>query len=285
MIHVLVIGREAGEWEDILSAREHDGLAARSAQRPGEALRAFDELSPDMVVIAEPAGSERLEPLVAAIRGRPLGQMVPIAVAADDRPGLDDSNVDVISDRGGLGERLESHFELDFSLSGDTEPELASPENVQTAELDTIEAEESTDSSERNERIEGDGYVVEPLEESDEEASHSARAPTSPDETVQRDSAASRSDVDEAAIDRKLRTVRHDDYFAILELERSADVRDVLEAHRRLRDQFRTSNLEPSLARSYSDALEEIADALDDARAVLGDETLREQYLDATTRT
>jgi hypothetical protein len=286
VIRLLVIGRRAGAWVDALSTWERDDVAVDAAERPAEGIRTFDDVSPDMVAIADPPESHRIEPLVEAIRQRPLGQLVPVAILGEIEREFDDE-LERASNPRELRRLVLSAFELEGGgLEADTEPEVDSPRETQTAELEEVDADEPTPPSGHDERIERDGYVVEPLDDlGSNEASSSEldetaeleRRPASPD-------ASAETGADEAAIERKLRTVRHDDYFSILGVERSADTRDVLEAHRRLRRQFRASNIDEPLVREYADALDEIADALDDAKAVLGDETLREQYLEATTR-
>jgi preprotein translocase subunit Sec63 len=85
-------------------------------------------------------------------------------------------------------------------------------------------------------------------------------------------------------IRRKLRAVRHEDYYAILELRRGADGPAIREAYRRQIESFAPSRLPPDLAHKYLAELHEIRDALEDAWAVLGDASLREAYLAHTTR-
>jgi hypothetical protein len=86
----------------------------------------------------------------------------------------------------------------------------------------------------------------------------------------------------EAAIRRvqqKFRQVEEADYFTLLELSPSASTADVEHAHQALRAEFTPAAL-PYRCRSGLDReLRQIARALDEAQAVLGDETARRAYL------
>jgi DnaJ-class molecular chaperone len=90
--------------------------------------------------------------------------------------------------------------------------------------------------------------------------------------------------VDQETIKRKLRAVRHEDYYAILELRRGAEGAVVREAFHRLYRRFDSREIDFELAHRFEEELGELRDALEDAWAVLGDSKLRESYLEYTTR-
>ena len=86
-------------------------------------------------------------------------------------------------------------------------------------------------------------------------------------------------------IRRKLKAVRHEDYYAILEIRRGAESQTVREAFHRLTALYDPAHLEFEVAHKFQDELDEIRDALEDAFAVLGDPELREPYLKSTVKT
>jgi DnaJ-domain-containing protein 1 len=92
------------------------------------------------------------------------------------------------------------------------------------------------------------------------------------------------SGIEATDIERKIDEVRHQDYFAILEVERTADTDDIRQAYDRMRELYHPDAVNGRLAQSYADDIREIGDALTDAFAVLADRQLRQAYLDATTR-
>ena len=77
---------------------------------------------------------------------------------------------------------------------------------------------------------------------------------------------------------RKLREVRHEDYYTILEVRRGAETPVIKQAYMRLVARYEPSGLDFELAHRYYGEISEILDALEDAWAVLGDNTLRQQY-------
>ncbi len=81
-----------------------------------------------------------------------------------------------------------------------------------------------------------------------------------------------------------LRKVRHEDYFTILGVRRSAGNEQVQIAYSSLAFRFEPSKVDFDLRRSFMDELAEISDALEDAWAVLGDHALRQTYIESTTR-
>jgi DnaJ-class molecular chaperone len=80
-------------------------------------------------------------------------------------------------------------------------------------------------------------------------------------------------------VQQKFRQVEESDYFTLLELPASASTADVQQAHRALRAEFTPAAL-PYRCRSGLDReLRQIARALDEARAILGEDSARRVYL------
>ena len=78
---------------------------------------------------------------------------------------------------------------------------------------------------------------------------------------------------------RKLRAVRHEDYFAILEVRKGATARELKDGVDRLRRQYDPNNIAAPLCDRYLLEIREILDTIEDAWAVLSDVKLKKQYL------
>lgn len=85
--------------------------------------------------------------------------------------------------------------------------------------------------------------------------------------------------LDRRRIEGRLRAARTSDYFELLGIGRDATRTDVRRAHAELSRTFSDDGLEVSTRRELAAELSEIRAALDEARAVLGDDALRTAYL------
>ena len=105
--------------------------------------------------------------------------------------------------------------------------------------------------------------------------------PRAPDPGFQPTSAASSglSSVTPDQIRLTLKKARHEDYFALLEIRKSADLYEIEQAYRRASSRFSASQVGHPVADHYFADLQEIREALDDAYGVLGSEALRTAYL------
>jgi hypothetical protein len=313
VIRLLIIGGDADWWRDELTGWTGESFEVDTEARPAAGIRNFSETSPDAVAVAEPDGSGNIVPVVEAIRERPLGQVVPIMVLGPSR--LEDERLEVAAVVGkpaGGGElirRLEASLdveiaeeprhaqstsdpdiEVDRSDREDDEPTHVSTEipTVQSGHAEPSEASprggrpasrEAREQEAGGEAVEHRDYVIEPL---DEDGGITGKEGA--DRASSSGSHEAISTPDTAEIRRKLKEVRHEDYFVILDVSRSVGVEGVREAYRAMKARYRADNLDIHLAEKFESELDEINDALDDARAVLGDENLREAYLDRTTR-
>jgi len=321
VIRLLIIGRDAERWRDRLNGWAGKTLDIACETLPSAGMRNFADNSPDAVAIAEPDQSPKIEPIVEAIRERPLGQIVPVVLLGATF--VDDEKLHIASavDTEAGGEALVG--ELESILDVDLEP---APRHAQTMEEPDLEVARTEEGDQRtfesteiptvregaaepddvdprgarppsrtagrgeasgatrdpeSERIERPNYILEPLDESEGGGAAESSAPIG-DEMSSGMEAVARPDG--AAIRRKLKEVRHEDYFVILGLRRGADADEVREAYRRMKARFREDRLDFELAETFEAELEEINDALDDARAVLGDDALRQAYREGTTQ-
>jgi DnaJ-domain-containing protein 1 len=356
MVQVLIIGRDAEGWKRSLET--WSGLSVEAVSLPSAGIRTFEKRSPDIVIVAEPPGSTKAEPIIEAIRDRPLGQLVPLIwVAPADAGGPEVEATSKVSPNvspAQLVEELERHLEVQLGREpGSTAGGLAGESTAATppsgpstgsVEVDrsaarqpggtdeptanrtsppgasTAARESSRASEPAREPVEGRDYVVEPIDDTPTtEADAPSDDPTSRDtESAARDSQPNVSSeearntgvdatsgtfgggstvfpasdpadsqpsrVEATDIERKIDEVRHQDYFAILEVERTADTDDIRQAYDRMRELYHPDAVSGRLAQSYADDIREIGDALTDAFAVLADQQLRGAYLDATTR-
>ena len=311
MIRLLIIGKDAEQWRQGLGFWEGETLEVDTEALPAGGIRTFAETSPDAVAIAEPDGS-RTEPIIEAIRERPLGQIVPVVVLGE-RVGEADFDVAAAVDSADGAKALVVELEdiLEVSLEPGarhaqtssagievSEPSQEGDLTQKSTEIPTVRPGQEAPSQNASladamdaaggEGAQGEGgqvehrdYVIEPLEESAPQ-SHPGIGGPSRQSTPSGLNPAERPAAED--IRRKLKEVRHEDYFVILGLPRTAGADEVREAYRELKARHRPKILPDELADKFEAELEEINDALDDARAVLGDDDLRQAYLSRTTR-
>ncbi len=272
MIRILIIGRESARWGDQLQQRAGDEIEMDTARLPAAGLRQFEATPPDALVVVDTSSTSRAATLIAAVRERPLGQLIPVVVIAP--PPSDDDHAEVDAwlspnaDVGRLVAVLQECLGVDFAEAAGPADAPAAPAAQASNGANGAPAyfiEEIDDDWDRPRRLDRDAIFSSP----------SARAHERPSEQAR---------VDEEAVKRKLRAVRHEDYYAILEIRRGAEGAVVREAFHRLYRRFDPREIDFEVAHRMEDELGEIRDALEDAWAVLGDPKLREAYLDHTTR-
>lgn len=303
MIRLLIIGRDAEKWRQNLGHWEDRSIEIETEALPAAGVRNFSETTPDAVGIAEPDRSPRIEPIATAIRERPLGRIVPILTFGTPYRGEADLDLagSVGADQGAealvgvledllevsldpppespAGESAESQRRDDLALGGSADPGGGMPDGTELSSPSGDARERAGDERLARElaadqkRVEVEGaveypdYTIEPLEEGEEEGVQSG---------VTADGDGTPAEPEE--IRRKLEEVRHENYFEVLNLAPTADGDEVRAAHRRLRRRFEPGRLDAETAGRYEAELDEIRDAFDDARAVLGDDELRAAY-------
>lgn len=301
-MRLMLVGRQAKGLSERLSERLSAQVELDVVRLPAEAIRRFDELPPDALLVCDEAGGGKVASLVKAIKNRPLGQLVPLLLVCPQPPTQDEAVA--------LARELDLHAWLD--------PEVSASElgRVLAQELEVpyeqIVSEESASKAERGELAQASnafdaGYLIEPLsdDEEDVEADHSSSleplAP-SPNPSVEAApvpylerhapvAALDRAQLFPArmqprqagkvtidVIRRKLKEARHEDYYTILEVRRGVDGAMVRQAYQLLMSRFDPETLDFELARRFYHELAEIRDAFEDAYAVLGDPTLRASY-------
>lgn len=240
MVQVLLIGDDADDWAERLGGVASQNLQLEAASRPAAGIRSFASTPPDAVVIVADDADRRVAAVIDALRERPLAELIPILVVAPEG----DSSFDP---------PVSAH------LSGDADPTdlRAALEEALETELtpDSPQAAAETTDGEAASYLDGD-VVLEPLD----------------------DESTAETPVDDDAIDQMLQIVRHDDYFAILDVPHSADAQHIRQAYHRRRRRFAPDELDVQLVERRRGALDEIRDALDDAFAVLADPELRKRH-------
>jgi hypothetical protein len=317
VIRLLIIGREAEQLVQGLGFWEGQSIEIDTETLPAAGLRSFVEHSPDAIALAEGEKTGRIKPVVEALREKPLGEIVPIVVVGAAPPDRSELGISAVVEASAGAKALVD--QLEGLLGVDLEPEERLKQ-TESRELEVVDESEETETSagpssksteipvarpgfgdepdrpasggsepsrgsgpDWQQGAEHDDYVIEPI--GGEEESAGSQPPTRT--TAEPDGSAGRGGRDRPSpeeIRRKLKEVRHEDYFAILDLARGADGDDVRQAYRRLKERFQPSSFDLEMADQFEAELDEINDAFDDARAVLGDDGLRESYLAKTTR-
>ena len=305
MVRLLIIGRPADDWSARLDAHTDDDLQIDTERLPAAGVRAFESTPADLIVVAADRPRSRVATLVDAIRQRPLGQLVPLVVISpvpddvDTRQQIEqlqlvDWHTPDISPEVLLGQ-IGDELDVDLTSTADrespkprrdsrgdrTEQPPGSAEATAGRDVDGVASAESTSDDGRASYF--DGNIV--LERVD-------REPDEP-ESVRRNSLfrGTHSGVDdsdtaitERELKQRLKAVRHDDYYAILDVRRGAESQTVRQAFSRLYERFDPDSMPFELVREHQNAIDEIRDALEDAFAVLGDPELRRAYLEHTVK-
>ncbi|MFU8802800.1 MAG: DnaJ domain-containing protein [Bradymonadaceae bacterium] len=276
MIRLLIIGRPGAAWAQRIKETVGEAVEVDTARLPSAGIRQFDTTPPDAILIADDRGGERVETLVQAIRNRPLGQLVPVVLLCP-LP-LEGDIEEKLSELDLLGWLpLEASVHELWRIIDD---ELDLSESMEASQVDAPTSRPSpTDSPEQDSKSSSPGQIfLEPLDESEENLSTKRRSifPTRGGFQVGR--------LDAETIDRKLKEVRHQDYYAVLEVRRGAESQTVREAFHQLVARFDPQAMDFEIAHRYQNELDEIHDALEDAWAVLGDPDLRQPYLTHTLR-
>ncbi|MFP4599825.1 MAG: hypothetical protein ACLFVJ_16320 [Persicimonas sp.] len=292
MIRVLIIGRESVAWSQKLAARAAGQCEVETARLPAAGLRQFEATPPDALVVVDTSSTKRASTLVAAIRERPIGQLIPIITIAPPPADSEAAEVDAWlspnADIGTLAAALEESLGVELAGDQATGQAASSPGAAGTTASISGATEPRADVNQAGADADGDpqeapAYFIEEIDDDLDRPRRLDRDAifSSPSD---RNAPQTKDGVDEEALQRKLRAVRHEDYYTILELRRGAEGAVVREAFHRLYRRFDPRELDFELAHHHEDELDEIRDALEDAWAVLGDPKLRQAYLEHTTR-
>ncbi len=268
MARLLLIGGPAPTWAQELESVAGEQLELLACRLPSEGIRHFQQSPPDLVLIVDTKGGDRVQVLARALLDRPLGTLVPIAIHA---PAPNDKD----AARKALGlacwfdpstTAQEVHATVCELLHLDDEVAPLEPEHQDRETTSYLDGE----------------LVLESVEPQKQPSSGNADSlPTPP--RISPSAAATKEPraVDRQELERLLKAVRHDDYYTILDIRRGADSQRIRQAYQARQSRFDPQQLPFELSHTYQDELDEIADALDDAYAVLGDPDLRRDYLEA----
>ena len=290
MIRALIIGRQAREWAARLRATGASRLELDTARLPAEGVRQLEATPPDAVIVLDGTGGPQARTLITALRERPIGPLLTILLVGPAPVGVPPDEIpqrlqiqawlpetappqDVVRS---LARALDISFD---ELTSHTDSPAAAPAPQPAAPPTHSPAHSPADPQPHDEPQARRAPRHEPPP-TDRPVERVAHAQIFPDRAPAH---APPTRVDADAIRRKLREVRHEDYFTILELRRGAEGPVVREAYRRLSSTFHPNALDFELARTFQDELDEILDALQDAWAVLGDASLRVAYLQAAS--
>lgn len=276
VIRILLIGRTADTFAARLAAYT-DAAEFDVAKLPAAGVRQLEQTPPDAVVVLEDNGPERLHALVDAIKKRPLGALTPVVVASNDAlPDADRKALDVAA-------WIDLHAPESLVLKT-----LAELLGIDPRELVKTPFHEHKTTAPKTyeprpeaspKRVETPQFL---LEEIDEPTGPRRLSPQ--DIFPKRFSGGISDELDESELRRKLRSVRHEDYFAILEIPRGAETPAIRDAFHKITARFDQNRISFDLQHRYHTEIQEIRDAFEDAWAVLGDSKLRADYLEHTTR-
>lgn len=290
-LSVLLIGRQSAPLATRLQSAAGPLLLAHIARLPAEGIRRFEETPPDALIIVDESAGARARALIQAIQARPLGRLIPILLISA-RPASSTASPHEIAaellidawlpHETPTSELLATLADL-FDMEPDAlthqplEPEPAAPP------ASHVHASSSSPSTDEDRLLEA---MRDDLTRGLDDPHLDLRPPTSAIERVHRDSLfparranARAGEVTEEIVRKKLREVRHEDYFTILEVRRGAETPVIRDAHSRLAARYDAARLDFELVHRCYQELAEICDALEDAWAVLGDNELRRAYL------
>lgn len=281
-----------------------------TARLPAAGLRQLTSTPPDAVLIVEASNPARASALVVAVRQQPLGALTPVIVHGEGIDPTLDVQANLASANGAsevlraLEEALEFEIgELSAETDGgsvvtfETPRPSSSPDRARAPAPDRETATEETSRAPTAEnpavtpglrhqgepaRLETPKFILEEIIDEDPDG---PRRLDRGELFGSRGRRRSQSDVDDSTVKRMLRSVRHEDYYAILGVHRGAETPAVRDAFYRQVERYDPANVDVDVAHRHHLELAEIRDALEDAWAVLGDSDLRTDYLDATTRT
>lgn len=255
MNRILVIGRRGSEVAKDLFA----GLDAEieEVRLPASGLRELDATPPDVIVLSDDM-SARMVTLCRAIRERPLGQLIPIIIVAEE-PQNPSDELDLL---GWFAPRETAKMIAAIATELEIPQKIAAPAAQADYVLEEVDDEDIVEIN----------FSAEPMRIKTQDIFPN-RLQHNPVE-----------ELDASDVKRKLKNIRHEDYFSILEVPRGAETPLIREAFHRQMSRFDHSSVAFEIAHALHAEIDEIRDALEDAWAVLGDSKLRSTYLEKTTR-
>lgn len=292
---LLIIGPEAADLDRTL--REHSGaqLDIVATRLPAQGIRAFEQTPPDAILLlgsqtADERSSAAIDALVQAVLSRPLGRLIPILVLSH-RPTsalspeelarelqvarwlpLSASPYEVLSALADLLDLTELLHEPLPSSASSSKNRPPPPLRRETSREDTLSQETAPT---REVLVSLDqGILSSASEQSVARVERQSLFPVRKQEQP-------RGELTEEQVRKKLKEVRHEDYYTILEVRRGAETPVIKDAYMRMAALYDGARLDFAILHQCHQELAEIRDALEDAWAVLGDNDLRRLYLGA----
>lgn len=255
MIRLLCIGPAAAEVSGRLQ-RAAPVLDIVSERLPAGAVRSFQQTPADVLVFCWTVPDARMPKVIDVLGATPLGGLTPtIAVTSGD--GSHDLGVDAV-------------FGIDDPASGLLE-HIAKLLGIEREELLATATSETSYDPPPATRSEAEPSLAGLAGEVEHDTGEAARL-------VDRPTSRDTQPLEPAAIEAKLRHVRHNSYFDILEVSTAATTPAVRDAYETLSARFAGPAISRDLAKRYGAELDEVREALDDAFAVLSNDDLRAIY-------
>ncbi len=303
VVNLLVIGPGAERLAQSLKQSSGDQLHVRSCVMPAQGIRAFEQTPPDaLILLGKNKQGAAVRALVHAIISRPLGPLIPMMVMSPSPESLasPEEIADELQVNAWLPLDSPTHYVLqvladivgfESFLGEPLPPERPAPKNeppiarrkpssqvrVDAQPPGALLGQETAPTREVLVNLE-QGQVPFP-------ETYSAVA------KVQRESIfpvkeqpQHQGDLSEEQVRRKLKEVRHEDYYTILEVRRGAETPVIKDSFMRLAARYNSARLDFAIVHNCYQELAEIRDALEDAWAVLGDNELRRLYLSAVSQ-
>lgn len=289
LARLLIIGQGAAALATTLGEHSGNLLTVEATKLPAQGIRLFEQTPPDALLLLGGGQGAATRALVSAISSRPLGQLIPIIVMSHKPDSVataseiakelgvnawlprDTSAYHVLSELAealDLTELVSQPLPESSHLGAPTTPPRFDPEQMLSQETaPTREVMVSLDP--------GDGHLpgTQPaVARMDRHSLFPVRATRTKD-----------GELSEEMVRRKLKEVRHEDYYTILEVRRGAETPVIKDAYMRIMARYDGARLDFELVHRCYQELAEIADAIEDAWAVLGDNDLRRRYLSAVS--
>ena len=289
LARLLIIGSDAEQLAEALSAHSGELLEVERARLPAQGIRLFERTPPDALLLIARQG-DALRALTRALLSRPLGQLVPI-LAMSPRQESVASPEELAAELGAsawfaldaspyeLLHALAEHLDLDELISAPPLPHAPPPLPERAPQPESTSSQETASAREENspEPRSPNTLSAATLSGAHSAVSQIDRASLFP----ARRAAGREGELTEEMVRRKLREVRHEDYFTILEVRRGAETPVIKDAFMRVMARYDGARIDFEMLHQFHQEIAEIRDAIEDAWAVLGDTDLRRRYLAA----
>jgi hypothetical protein len=290
LARLLIIGQGAAALAATLGEHSGDLLTVEATKLPAQGIRLFEQTPPDALLLLGGSQGAATRALVSAISSRPLGQLIPIIVMSHKPDSV--ATTSEIAKELGVNAWLPRDTSAYHVLSTLAEAldltELVSQPLPESSHLgapppipprfdpEQMLSQETAPTREVMVSLDpGDAHLpgTQPaVARMDRHSLFPVRANPTKD-----------GELSEEMVRRKLKEVRHEDYYTILEVRRGAETPVIKDAYMRIMARYDGARLDFELVHRCYQELAEIADAIEDAWAVLGDNDLRRRYLSAVS--